>query len=322
MKYRFVFSIFFMLSPLLNAGGILEQTNFNLLPKSGFVRANLVAERVELGNKGEDIESTRTVSELNTITSLSDGRVILEFIPMQLYQYGLDKSQEPILSKVYCTFVNDGTIWKSMLFKPNNNGGMSMVQTTISSKVPVMIASNLNLLDTKSFFVNFFNFFETGKLRTSFRDILSGNHKFPKWKVTRKENLILCDAETLTNIYQSRIEIYKTNCIVRNYLELFKANEKNAPLKIELNSSGYIPVENIIEMYIAKKIEKTVFSENSHKGYKISLTLNSIKYYESLDFEKEIPEIPPICEIRDEDKRIIYRKSQTKEDILKSIRRL
>lgn len=322
MKYHFIFSIFLIISPILNASEILEQIDFNLLPKMGFVRANLVVERAELDNNGEDIESTRTVSKLNTITSLSDRRVILEFIPMQLYRYGLDESQKSILTEVYCTFVNDGTIWKSMLFEPNKNGKMSMVQTTISSKVPLLIGSNLNLLDTKSFFVNFFNFFETGKLPTTFRDILSGSHKFPKWKVTQKENFILCDAETLTNVYQSKIEIYKANCIVRNYLELFKANEKNAPLKIEYNSSGYIPVENIYEMYVAKKIKKTIFSESSQKGYKISLTLNSIKYYKSLDFEKEVPEIPPICEIRDEDKKIIYRKSQSKEDILKSIRRL
>ena len=153
---------------------------------------------------------------LNSYFSLGDPRVVLDFSNISLKMTYPDKSTQIVKLKEKFTF--DGQNWRTYSYSKNDGNKTYPINTMVISETPPTFLKHfLTIYSGKSFFCNYFKFFETSKETLTVLSILNTKPVFPPLEIKTKENEIEIFGEIANYVWKCKIIKYKTSPLLRYY---------------------------------------------------------------------------------------------------------
>lgn len=276
------------------------------------------------GDNEEPIENTKTISNITSISSLSDDRCILSFNPFMTRIRKIDgTTKESLFSKV--SYVFDGINWKQYFYESSISNSEEIKKENrllVSSKSPLELDEFMDIYSGRIFLFWKFPFFEASKETVTILDVLMEKRVFPPYKINIKDNEMTIYSETASNIYQADLILEnKSPSMMTRYINTYKRINNEPKLKIEFVFKGKKDIGSNM-LSIPTCVERTMFDYRDKKGFKIIVTLNKFDFLDKFDFSKEQPKAKQGWYVIDKNKGIIYRNAGNKDEILKSLKTL
>ena len=249
---------------------------------------------------------------LNSYFSLVDPRVVLDFSNISLKMTYPDKSTQIVKLKEKFTF--DGQNWRTYSYSKNDGNKTYPINTMVISETPPTFLKHfLTIYSGKSFFCNYFKFFETSKETLTVLSILNTKPVFPPLEIKTKENEIEIFGEIANYVWKCKIIKYKTSPLLRYYYY-----QNGDGYTVTYNTEGIIQILNT-PLYIPKKMERVIWFNKKNQGFKIIMEIKLAELLTNFDFDKcnETPQAG--WSIIDKNKNIFYQQGETSEDILKTL---
>ena len=321
MKYLFIIT-FSILCLQLNAQ--IFQEAAKAIPTKGLISCVYTIEIYNtIGGEEDLIRKKRTISRAKSVLSIADERMLISFSPLESRIVDNDR-KEINRSRQEVTYIFDGRNWLQYGYQTTYTKDQKTIPDEyfkISNDVPGAIHTLVDVYAGKVFLLDQFKFFEARDEYFTVKEILLNKSKYPGFKVTEIENDIQIKLETTTNIYTARVSPEPFFPHIKHYQEIYKPYNNLSQLTTDYKFADKISLLNT-PLSVPQKLDRIYFNEGDNGGFVMSITLESIEFLADKDFEDFIPEVPVGWQVIDEPKGITYKKADTKEGILKTIRNL
>ena len=324
MKYLSVI-IFLIAFFQLNAQSIEKAIKF--IPTNGLISCEYTIEIHNTSGNEEGVKSKKTLSKVKSILSITDERMVIAFTPREMRIVD-NEGKEINRSRQEVTYVFDGMNWLQYGYQTTYTKDQKTVPTEyfkVLNAVPGAMDTLLDIYSAKVFLFDQFVFYDPRTRDYTVKNILLNQAEFEACKFEQIENDIQINLESETNTYSALVSLEPFFPHIKHYRIVYKPSEDKTQNQDRLTTdyifSGKLPLMNT-PISVPQKMERIYFNEGRNGGFVMSITLESIEFIADKDFEEFIPEVPVGWQVIDEPKGITYKKADTKEGILKTIRNL